>query len=535
MERLILLLVLGLIGGGAFLIFRHQSTFSTQLGQHIQADRPPQPPAPGRPNPGGAFGGMTGPQEDLQLVDQFDRDNDKRLNAAERKAARAYLQRERQAGRGPRRPRFRGENNYDSPPGAGIQIKPNEVQSFSEADVYDPGIVRSFFIDFESSDWEQELSDFYHTDVEVPARFTVDGQAFKNVGIHFRGASSFFTVRDGWKRSLNVSLDFAEPDQTWKGRRTLNLLNSHRDPTFLRTVLYYQIAREYIPAPKANYVRVVVNGENWGVFVNAQQVNKDFIRDWFGTDRGARWKVPGSPRGNAGLSYLGEEIEEYKRRYEIKSKDDPAAWAELIRLCRVLTTTPLSELEQSLAPLLDIDGALKFLALENVFINSDGYWIRASDYHLYQDEKGRFHLIPHDANETFRAPEGPGMNLEINGVELDPLAGAEDPNKPLLHRLLAAPSIRARYIRYVSQITSDWLDWAKIGPLAEQYQSLIASEIARDTRKLYPTEHFAKGLTEDMEEQSFRGPRRSISLKSFVEQRRAFLLDYLANSQPSGK
>jgi len=55
--------------------------------------------------------------------------------------------------------------------------------------------------------------------------------------------------------ALNLSLDFAHLDQRLAGYRTLNLLNSIGDPTFVRTVLYLQIARDYIPAPKANYRR----------------------------------------------------------------------------------------------------------------------------------------------------------------------------------------------------------------------------------------------------------------------------------------
>jgi hypothetical protein len=59
-----------------------------------------------------------------------------------------------------------------------------------------------------------------------------------------------------------------------------------------------------------------------------------------------------------------------------------------------------------------VDGALKFLALENVLVNNDGYWVRSSDYSIYQDTKGRFHIFPHDANETFSSgsggPGGPG-------------------------------------------------------------------------------------------------------------------------------
>ena len=89
-------------------------------------------------------------------------------------------------------------------------------------------------------------------------------------------------------------------------------------------MLYTEIAQQYIPTPRMNYMRVVINGESWGVYLNAQQFNKDFTRDWFGGDDGARWKVPGSPGGNGGLEYLGgEPVDAYKRRYEIKSKDTP--------------------------------------------------------------------------------------------------------------------------------------------------------------------------------------------------------------------
>ena len=49
--------------------------------------------------------------------------------------------------------------------------------------------------------------------------------------------------------------------------------------------------------------------------------------------------------------------------------------------------------------MLDVDETLKFLALEVTLVNSDGYWTRASDYSLYRDERGRFHVLPHDTNE----------------------------------------------------------------------------------------------------------------------------------------
>ena len=107
-------------------------------------------------------------------------------------------------------------------------------------------------------------------------------------------------VREGHKRSLNVSLDFVDPDQRLLGYKTLNLLNAHEDPTFLHTVLYLHIARQYIPAPKANFVRVVINGESWGLYVNAQQFDKIFLAENYQSGKGARWKVRGTPAPTAG-------------------------------------------------------------------------------------------------------------------------------------------------------------------------------------------------------------------------------------------
>lgn len=105
-----------------------------------------------------------------------------------------------------------------------------------------------------------------------------------------------------------------------------------------------------------------------------------------GSTKGARWKVPGSPRGRGGLEYLGEDAEPYKRIYEIKSKDNPKSWEALIQLCKTLTETPAAQLEKALAPMLDLEGVLKFLAWESALASADGFYARASDYDLYPDE-----------------------------------------------------------------------------------------------------------------------------------------------------
>ncbi|MEO8351460.1 MAG: CotH kinase family protein [Chthoniobacteraceae bacterium] len=497
------------------------------------------------------------------LVAQFDAAGDGRLNAAERKAAREYPAQARALRVGAKNPITKSvspgpvaDANVRLAAQASSILTPEDVKWHPDTPLYDLRILRTVFIEFENLDWEEELEYFYNTDVEVSAKLTVDGQTYEDVGVHFRGMSSFTMAGKGCKRSLNLSLNFVHQNQRLGGYRTLNLLNSAGDPTLLRTVLYSQIAREYIPAPKANWVRVVINGENWGIYVNAQQFNTDFVQEWFGTKKGARWKAPGSPAGQSGLEYLGEDVAPYRTRFEIRSEDDAESWRALIELCRVLNETPPDRLVEKLAPMLDLEGTLRYLALDNVFINSDGYWIRASDFSLYRDTHRCFHPIPHDVNETFYECSERGSRLQstpgsavvfvlpknsnasptVGGVDLDPLAGADDPRKPLLSKLLAVPELRERYLSLVREIAAQWLDWEKLGPLARQYHSLLAEDMKTATHELASYDAFAKGLEGDGPDPGIGGFHRTISLRRFGEQRRAFLFDRLetleAHSEP---
>jgi hypothetical protein len=457
------------------------------------------------------FGG--GANSEQKLVARYDKDKDGRLNRAERQAARAAV------GGGFQQFGFRRGFRADAVDAApGRKLAPADVRPYPTTPVYDLGTLRTIFLQFEDPDWEAEMADFKNTDVDVPATMIVDGRTYKEVGVHFRGASSFMMVPAGLKRSLNISTDYAVDKQNLGGYRTFNLLNANNDPTFLRAFLYTQIARRYHPAPKMNYMRVVINGESWGVYLNAQQFNGDMLQDEFKTNKGARWKAPGSPRGRAGLEYLGEDISQYKALYEIKTKDDVESWKALAQLCKVLNQTPVDKLEAALSPLLDIDGALKFLAVEVALVNSDGYWTRASDYSIYRDPTGKFHIVSHDVNEGLGGEGGGGGfggfgGFGGGGTQLNPLVSIDDPSKPLRSKLLAVPALRQKYLEYVRDIATRWLDWNAIEPMLKSAHNLIAAEVRLDTRKLYDTPGFEAGIA-----------ATGNPLKAFINDRRAYLL-----------
>jgi spore coat protein CotH len=495
--------------------------------------------------------GRGGPnRQELKILKQFDKNGDGWLNAQERKAARAYAQ--SQGGGGgfgffPRGGRGRGGfGGFGGSPAKGQTVAPASVKTYPNNPFYDETVLRTMFVTFEESDWERELEDFHGTDVDVAASVLVDGKTYRDVGFRFRGNSSYGMVPTGLKRSFNVSFDMANKDQLIGGYRTLNLLNSNEDPTMMRAVLFLHVARSYLPAPKANFMRVVINGEDWGVYQSVEQYNKDFFKETLKDAGVARWKTPGRPGARSGLEYMGDNVSSYRSLYEIKTKDDPEQWAALVNLCKVLNRTPAAQLEKALEPILDIDGALRFLALDNALVNNDGYWTRSSDYEIFRDSKGKFHVLPYDVNETFSVGGGPGFpggpggfpgpgdpfggpggpfggpggprgrgfgGPGEGGPNLDALVGLQDPATPLRSKLLAVPALRDKYLEYVRDIATRWLDWKTLGPVVEQYKTLIDASVKADAKKLDSYNGFVEGTT---------GASRS--LKSFAAARREYVL-----------
>ena len=454
---------------------------------------------------------VSSPGQERPVVSQFDADKDGRLNTEEREAARQAMG-AAAGGRGG------GRGNRAAPASPGIPLTSNDVRHYPEAPLYDPATLRTFFIEFENPAWEAELVAFNNTDVDVPAKVTVDGRVYRDVGIHFRGNSSF-GVGNGYKRSLNLSFDFVHEDQAIGGYRTLNFLNANTDPSLMRTVVSMHIARQYIAAPKANFVRVVINGENWGVYANAQQFNKEFAADNFGTTKGARWKIPQGGGQGGGFSYQGDDASRYNRTFHIKSKDDPESWAALIDLIKTLDATPVESLEAALASRIDLDAYLRFLALDNAMASADAFFQRVADYSLYRHPDGRFHFVFHDANEMF------SMGFR-GGTELSPLVAQNETNKPIIAKVLAVPALRAKYLAYVREIAEKSMDWNTLGPVIKQYRDLIADDVARDTRKLFSTDDFLRTTADD--------PAPG-TLRSFFEGRRAFLLRWTAENAAAQK
>src|SRR4030095_15960502 len=207
-----------LAGGGVIALLR---VATPHQGQHPVAAPPPR-----------RIVGYPPPR--AEIAAEFDANKDGKLDRSARSRAREAIRAGGPGRFGPFGLRRITRPAPDAVPAAASKPPPG-------TGLYDEGHLRTLFLRFEDQDWYEELADFYLTDVQVPADLTVDGVTYPAVGVRFRGKSSYFTIGDSEKRSFNISLASSEDGRMLLGHRTLNLLNCHADPTFVREVLYLRI------------------------------------------------------------------------------------------------------------------------------------------------------------------------------------------------------------------------------------------------------------------------------------------------------
>ena len=302
------------------------------------------------------------------------------------------------------------------------------VAPLKAQDLYDPTVLRTLNLTFHDANWLQLLRANYQSQTMILADLEVDGEVYPDVGVRIRGNTSYTQLPAGSEKfSLKIYTDHVHPDQKLLGYDNLNLNNGFLDPTFMREVLFNNYASQFIPNIRSNHVQVVLNDQNWGVYINVQQGNKRMLRDYFAADDGLRIGCSNNPNG-PGLAYNGESPAGYGA-YEISDDGGLAdPYASLIAVTRALSTTPLGQW-QDIDTVFAIDPSIWTIALENAFTDEDGYISKGCDIMTYTNPSdGRMHLLTRDNNETFKQPSW-AINRNFHLT-----------NKPVINRVLPCPS-----------------------------------------------------------------------------------------------
>jgi len=237
-------------------------------------------------------------------------------------------------------------------------------------DFYDMERIQTIEVTFAESNWDalMDAQKAGAQDYILAQSVTINGVRYDSVGVKYKGNSSYRAAQI--KNPWHIELDTYK-EQDHEGYTDIKLASGYNDPSFLRDVLGYQILRQYMEAPLANYANLYVNGNLIGLYANTESVSKKFVKSRFGSKKNTFVKC--NPPAGAGpqsrdfpnLVYLGQDSTDYYAAYEIKSD---AGWQELIDLCDTLTNH-----SDHIENILDVDKTLWMLAFDNVIVNLDSY------------------------------------------------------------------------------------------------------------------------------------------------------------------
>jgi hypothetical protein len=405
-------------------------------------------------------------------------------------------------------------------------------------DIYAIDSIREVRITFAEENWADMLDSLKQRGYNQRLIGDVEyaGKTYQGAGIRYKGNSSYFSVRKSGASKLPFNIDVNvtnKKDKMPGGYDKLKLSNVFRDPSFLREVLSYEIANQYMPSPRANFVKLYINDEYMGLYNNTESVDDEFLERHYGEHKGVLIKcdpVWGHKQPSvckegekASLQFLGKDSVCYKGLYELKSD---YGWGELIKLTKTLENEP-----ENLEQIFNVDQALWMLAFNIVLVNLDSYTGRfCHNYYLYQDKTGVFHPIVWDMNLSFGGFRYLGLEENLKPLSnkqmqrLSPYSHYKQQNekRPLITKLLGQPTYRKIYLAHIRTIVNDYLVDSTYLQRAQELQSMIDEHVMQDTNKLYEYEAFKKNIYESTQ----AGKVSIIGIAELMRERAAYLQEH---------
>lgn len=410
-------------------------------------------------------------------------------------------------------------------------------------DLYDASRIQEIKIYFPYSNWDQKLDSLHSADSDarlVCSYILLNGQRMDSVGIRYKGNSTYNATRN--KNPFNIKLDHVKSDQNYRGYTTIKLSNCFMDPSMLREVMGYAIARQYMPSSQANFMKVYVNDSYIGLYTNVEAVSADFLSRKFYSSDGAFFQcdrtdkqvtVPGSCQpANPGsaLRYSSSDSACYYNSYELQSE---YGWSALLRMMNQLNNN-VAAIDQ----VLNVDRALWMLALNNYFVNLDSYSGSGHNYLVYADENGIFQTILWDLNEFYGSFTNTGLGQATIAQmrSLDPLLHLNNVDRPLISKLLSIPSYKKRYLAHLKTIMTETQANNFYKAEAMEWQNLIRSSAIADKNKFFPDSAFELNVNNDYAiNNGPNGAKTYPGLTKFAAERSDFLKTHVSLNvtQPS--
>jgi hypothetical protein len=358
--------------------------------------------------------------------------------------------------------------------------------------LYDLDSLRTLSIQFYDNDYDSILQANWalNNGVTLPAMILLsNGEFYDSVAVRYKGNSTFALPQSLNKPKFPFNIDVNEyvGGQKLMNYKSIKLANAFLDPTFCKEITGLSTYRNYLPSPEVNFMKVNVQGNYLGLYVNTESVNKQFLMKHFNEKDGVFFKCDpiqqfgqNGPTGTSDLGWRGADTALYYNDYDLKSSN---GWTELRNLIYTLNFTP-----ELLDSVLNVDRVLWAFAANTVTANLDTYnGLFQHNYYLYQTGDGLFQMIPWDLSESYEGALLGYTQTPDSMYQYDPFQGFNCLNTPLVSRLLADTDSKYAkiYAAHVRTILEENLDSLLLKQFVDQLQNRALSAVVADTNKLF--------------------------------------------------
>ncbi|WP_277586657.1 CotH kinase family protein [Psychrobacillus antarcticus] len=185
------------------------------------------------------------------------------------------------------------------------------------------------------------------------------------------------------------------------------------DSTQMKEYVSYELMEQIgIETPAHSFMKVMINGEYYGLMLGVEAINETFVAQNYKTTEGYLYKPDGT---GSDLIYISDSLDDYEG-IEVKMNENSTEKSNLISMIKAINDG------EGYEEYLNTDEMIRYFAMNTALVSLDSYQGQMKhNYYLYEDENGVFSILPWDYNMAFG-----GFGIGMGGGSLAPMSPNAD-------------------------------------------------------------------------------------------------------------
>lgn len=288
------------------------------------------------------------------------------------------------------------------------------------------------------------------------------------VGVRLRGNTSRYAEKKSFK------IDFRQfGGSKFFQYKKFNLKANVNDPSVVREALTLEQYRGLgVHAARTHHVKLYINDEYMGVYLNIEQVDDVFLTMRFGHSTGYMYKC----NYGANLGSSSQAMDPVLFESEINKSTDTRT--EMAQFILTLNGTSDVDFPAVIESTFEVDKYLRQLAVEAMMGHWDGYSYNQNNFYVYYNgQTSKVEYIPYDVDNTWGID---WVGQDWARYDLNEWVMPGRP-RPLTTRILAVPAYRAAYEKYIKELVETTFNHAYVDPKLTAFQSMLQFPVYQDT------------------------------------------------------